>query len=93
MSNYVISEYSKRKAKQYGVSIKSSTNKKKKIDVFKNDTKIATIGDMNYRDRDYPSYLKTKGKIVADEKKRLYKIRHKKDLESKNGKWAHKVLW
>ena len=91
MSNYVISEYSKRKAKQYGVSIKSSTNKNKKIDVFKNDTKIATIGDVNYLD--YPSYLKTKGKIVADEKRRLYKIRHKKDLESKNGKWANLILW
>jgi len=91
MSNYVISEYSKRKAKQYGVTIKSSSNKKKKIDVFKNDTKIATIGDVAYLD--YSSYLKTKGKIVADEKKRLYKIRHKKDLESKNGKWAHKLLW
>jgi hypothetical protein len=28
----------------------------------------------------------------ANQKKKLYKLRHKKDLNSKNGKWASAIL-
>ena len=47
---YEITEYSKLKAKQLGVQIKPSTRKDKKIDVFKNEKKVASIGGKGYKD-------------------------------------------
>ena len=44
---YNISNYSYLQAKKLGVQIKNSSNKHKKIDVYKNDKKVASIGD-NY---------------------------------------------
>jgi hypothetical protein len=38
--------------------VKNSKNKKKKIDVFKNDKKVASIGAIGYYD--YPSYVNQK---------------------------------
>jgi len=87
---YEIKEYTKKKAKQYNVQIKQSTNPKKKIDVFKNGEKIASIGAINYLS--YPEYLEKDTKL-ANERRRLYKIRHKKDLNSKNGFWSNVLLW
>ena len=52
---YQIKSYSYKKAKELGVEIKSSTVKNKKIDVFKDGKKIASIGDIFYSD--YPTYL------------------------------------
>ena len=43
---YSITNYTKGKAKKLGVSVKHSTNKKKKIDVFKNGKKVARIQEM-----------------------------------------------
>lgn len=88
---YIITPYTKEKAKQFGVIVKPSTVKGKKIDVFKGDKKIATIGDIHFSD--YPTYLKEEGKAIADERRRLYKIRHAKDLKSGNGLWADRLLW
>jgi hypothetical protein len=87
---YKITDYSYNQAKKLNVDIKPSTNKKKKIDVFKNDKKIASIGAIGYLD--FPNYLK-KDKDLAMERRKLYKQRHKKDLNSKNGFYANKILW
>jgi hypothetical protein len=54
---YNISKYTKDKAKQLGVTVKASSNPKKKVDVLKNNTKIATIGDIRYSD--FSTYVKT----------------------------------
>jgi hypothetical protein len=88
---YEITEYSKNQAKKYRVEIRPSTNKSKKIDVFQGDEKIASIGAVGYKD--YPTYLAEKGKKYADERRRLYRIRHANDLKSGNGYWANKILW
>ena len=56
---YQITDYSYRQAKILGVEIKPSTNKTKKIDVFKNGEKIASIGAIGYKD--YPTFIKEKG--------------------------------
>lgn len=88
---YEITSYTKDKAKGLGVVVKPSTVKGKKIDVFKNEKKIATVGAIGYKD--YPTYLKEDGKAVANERRRLYKIRHAKDLKSGNGFYANKLLW
>jgi len=71
---YVISEYSRKQAKKLGVDIELSTRKNKKLDVFKDGKLIASIGDTRYND--YHSYLKEKGKSYADERRRLYHLRH-----------------
>ena len=87
---YNITDYSYKQAKLLGVQIKPSTNKKKKIDVFKDDKKIASSGF--YGMMDYPTYIKEKGKAYANERRRLYHIRHSKD-KSLNGFYAKKILW
>jgi len=89
---YKIKQYSKDKAKQLGVQIKPSTNSKKKLDVFKEGIKIASIGDVKYKD--YPTYLQ-ESKQLAEERRRLYKIRHKNDINKLNssGYYANRILW
>jgi len=90
---YNITDYSKKQAKKLNVEIKPSSKKNKKIDIIKNNKVIASIGDSRYND--YPTYIKEKGKVYADERRRLYKIRHKKDIQQKNtaGFYADKILW
>ena len=90
---YEITEYSKQQAKKLGVQIKPSTRKDKKIDVFKNDTKVASIGAKGYKD--FPTYKKEKGLAFAEERRRLYKERHEKDRHKKGsaGFYADKILW
>lgn len=89
----MISQYTKDQAKKLGVTVKPATNKKKKLDVFKDDKKIASVGAAGYGD--YPTYLSTRGKTYADERRRLYKIRHEKDRNviGSNGYFADKLLW
>jgi hypothetical protein len=87
---YNITDYSYRQARLLGVEIKPSTNKKKKIDVFKNGSKIASIGFFGMKD--YPTYIKEKGKAYADLRRHQYYIRHAKD-NGLNGFYAKKILW
>jgi len=64
---YQISDYSLKQALKLGVTIKPSANKNKKIDVFKDSKKVASIGAINYND--YPTYLKNNGLKYADKQK------------------------
>ena len=96
---YKIKTYSKLKAKQLGVDIKPSTNKKKKLDVFnKTGKKVASIGALGMND--YPTYieLEKKKKVekgTAEKRRKLYKTRHESDRNKlgTNGYYADKILW
>ena len=90
---YTIKPRQKRAAKRLGVSIKPSTTANKKIDVYKDDKKISSIGDINYND--YATYLKSNGLKYADNRKRLYKIRHEKTRKVIGSKsyYADQILW
>lgn len=91
---YEISNYSYDRAKKLGVKIKPSIRKGKKIDVYDwNDQYILSIGSIQYPD--YPTYLKTKGKEYADERRRLYRLRHKKNSEKLGSPayYAYNILW
>lgn len=90
---YDIKDYSKKQAAKLGVIIKPSTNKNKKIDVFKNEKKVASVGAIGYKD--YPTYMKEKGKQYADERRQLYKMRHNKDriIKGSPGWYADNILW
>lgn len=87
---YEIQPYSFKKAKDLGVTIKPSTKKGKKIDVFKNNQLVTSIGASGMND--YPTYLKNEGRKIAEERKRLYKIRHSKNTGIA-GKYASEILW
>jgi hypothetical protein len=88
---YTITNYSKQKAKEYDVIIKPSKKKNKKIDVYKDNKLIASIGAKGYKD--YPTFMIEDGKEYADKKRNLYRKRHRNDLNSGNGLWANRILW
>lgn len=87
---YEIQPYSFQKAQQLGVEIKPSKKAGKKIDVFQKGSLVASIGAAGMGD--YPTYMKAKGNAYAEERRRLYKIRHSKN-KGIAGKLASEILW
>ena len=88
---YNITPYSYKQAKKYDVKIQPSSNKKYKIDVYDNDdTFLTSIGAIGYND--YPSYIESHGIDYANERRRLYYIRHKNDDKLK-GMLSKVILW
>lgn len=76
----------KERARKLGVTVTPSTRKYKKLDVFRNGEKIASIGDIRYSD-----FL-----LHGDEeRRRRYKQRHEKDRHKKGsaGYFADNILW
>jgi hypothetical protein len=90
---YKITNRQRINAQSLGVAIKPSTNKSKKIDVFNNGKKIASIGAAGYKDFDI--HLKESGRAYAEERRRLYQIRHKDNRNKKGtpGYYADRILW
>jgi endonuclease III-like uncharacterized protein len=90
---YSISAYTKRQAKKLGVQVRKSTSKGKKLDVYKNGKKVASIGALGYKD--YPSFIKSHGKAYADKRRSAYKKRHSKDrsVKGSRGYYADRLLW
>ena len=76
---YEIKNYSFKKAEELSLNIKPSTRKNKKIDVYKDDDYLFSIGSI--KNFDYRTYVLEKGKAYADERNRLYHVRPKKDLK------------
>ena len=93
MSLYKIKPYSFEQASKLGVTIKPSHLANKKIDVFKNGNRIASIGDSTYPD--YPTHILERGQTYADKRRTAYKKRHEKDRKKidSNGYFADKILW
>jgi hypothetical protein len=95
MPRYTIRQYTYNKAKRLGLSVKPSTNKTKKIDVYNETTgeKIASVGANGMND--YPTYIQKRGSKYAKTRRRLYRIRHEKDrhLKMSNGWLSDKLLW
>lgn len=96
--SYKITKYTINQAKKHGLTVAKSKVKGKKIDVFKNGKKIASVGAIGYGD--YPTYLELekkgkKPKGYAAQRRRLYKKRHSKDRNKKgtNSWFADKLLW
>ena len=90
---YPITNYTYSQAKKIGVVVKPSTNKTKKIDVYKQGKKIASVGANGMND--FPTYIKKMGLKYAKTRRRLYKQRHEKDRHAKwsRGWLADKLLW
>jgi hypothetical protein len=90
---YNITNYTYAKARKLGLTVKPSKNKTKKIDVFKQGKKIASVGAAGMND--YPTFMKLKGNKFAKTRRRLYKMRHEKDRHEKwsRGWLADQLLW
>ena len=90
---YAITNYTYKQAKKLGVTVKPSTNKTKKIDVFKGNKKVAAVGA--YGMGDFPTFMRTEGMASAKEHRRRYKMRHEKDRHKRGsrGWYADKLLW
>jgi len=91
---YEITKYSFDKAKKLGVTIKPSKNPLKKIDVYdKNGQFIVSIGSSKHLD--YPYYIRNSGIDYANERRRLYRLRHTGEDKKKGtaGFYAWHLLW
>ena len=93
MPLYHITNYTLKKAKKLRLEVKPSTDKTKKIDVYKRGKKIASVGANGMND--YPTYIQKNGIKFAKTRRRLYRIRHDKDRHEKwsRGWLADKLLW
>ena len=93
---YVITEHTRKQARQLGVTVKPSSRQGKKIDVIKAGQKVASIGDRKYPD--FGTYLNMEkagrsAKGTADDRRRAYKARHGSYPMGSPGYWADKLLW
>ena len=90
---YIITKHTREQARLLGVQVKLSENKEKKIDVFKNGEKIASVGATGYGD--FPTFKRTRGKKFADERRRRYKMRHERYRHNVGtpSYYADKLLW
>jgi len=95
---YRISQYTLGRARILGVTVKPSTRKGKKIDVFKGGKKVASVGALGMKD--YPTYkrLERAGSVppgTAKTRRAAYKARHAKDRKvyGSPGYYADQLLW
>jgi hypothetical protein len=86
---YTITDYTKDRASKAGLEVRPSKKKGKKMDVFSNGDFLASIGQLGYSD--YPTYLKERGKAYAEERRRLYHLRHTKNTLAE--RLASYLLW
>ena len=93
---YVITDYTKARAKELNVKVKPSSKQHKKLDVIKNDKIVASIGDRRYLD--YGMYLDMESnnqieKGTANKRRQMYKARHGKHVKGSPGYFADQLLW
>ena len=90
---YTIKKYTYKKAKYLGLRVRPSTDKTKKIDVYKKNIKIASVGAHGMND--YPTYIQKRGIKYAKKRRLSYKQRHEKDRHVKwsRGWLADQLLW
>jgi hypothetical protein len=86
---YHITPYTYNRAKQNGLKVVPSKHKGKKLDVYKDGKFIHAVGAIGYKD--YPTYLKEDGKEIADQRKRLYHLRHTQNTQGE--RLAKLLLW
>ena len=94
---FTITNYHRNKAKNLGVNIRYSENPDKKLDVFKDGKKVASIGAAGYMDYILYKKAEAKGKYpkgYAEKRRKLYRIRHKKNnVKGTAGYYAYNILW
>ena len=91
--SYKITSRQRSAAKRLGVQIKPSTVKGKKLDIFKNGNKLASIGALGMKDFDL--WKKSDGIEKAKARQKAFKSRFQKQ-RTKVGSpayYADQILW
>ena len=90
---YTITKYTRARARALNVTVRPSTNPKKKLDVYRGDKKVASVGALGYSD--YPTFTLTRGPAYAKKRRSLYDQRHENDMRRKGtpGWFAKNLLW
>ena len=92
---YQIKKHTLDRAKELGLKVFASDNPKYKIEVYDGLSGHFLFygGDSNYSD--YPSYLESHGREYANERRRLYRIRHQKEINNigSKGSIIAYLLW
>ena len=91
--SYNITDYTYKQAEKYGVEVKPSKRREKKLDVFKDGKRVATVGAIKYGD--FATYLQTRGQEYAEERRALFKKRFNRYIKKPNTNawWASVLLW
>ena len=89
---FEIRSHHREAARRLGVQIKPSQTRGKKLDVYKDGKKVASIGQKGYWD--YASYRALQPGI-ADDRRRAYRQRHAEERTKKGtpGFYAYYILW
>ena len=87
---YRIKSYTRKKARDLGVTVRPSTRASKKIDVYKNDKLVVSIGAVGYGD--YPTFIESHGRAYAMKRRAAYHARHRKN-NAPAGYYAKQLLW
>lgn len=93
---YNISSRTKKVAKEIGVSVKPSTRKNKKLDVYKNGKKVCSIGDTRYNDYHTYKAKERSGKVekgTSEKRRKAYLSRHGAYRKNTCGYFAEMLLW
>lgn len=86
---YKITPHTLKKAKELGLTVVPSKKANKKIDVFEDGVYLASVGHSKYKD--YGMYLEEGDKKLAEQRKRLYHLRHNKTTLPE--RLAGSLLW
>ena len=79
----------------FDVSDSNNKNKKLKVVIYKDGIKVTTIHVGDNRYSDYIQYYRSSSSL-ADERKRLYLLRHHKEEHNNpltNAYWSKNLLW
>ena len=79
----------------FHIFLSNKKNKKYKVIIYKNEEKMKTIHFCDSRYNDFIDYNKINSQL-ANERKRLYLLRHKNDNYNdflKASYWAKNILW
>ena len=95
---FVLTQFHKLNARKLGVEVKRSSVKGKKLDVFKDGIKVASIGADGYWDYGLFKEAENNGvfpKGYAAKRRRLYRLRHAGEQNKKGtpGYYAWHILW
>lgn len=90
---YTITDYTKEQAEKINVTVKPSSKKNKKIDVYdKRDGQyITSVGGAGYMD--YPTYIIKNGKEYADKRRAAFYKRFNDIKPYTNSYYVSKLLW
>lgn len=90
---YHILPYTYKRAKELGVKVEQSDKPKYKLRVTTKQGRVVYCGARGYND--FPTYIKNCGMPYARTRRRLYRIRHKKDrgVAGTAGYYADRLLW